>query len=93
VVAPAPGEGAAGGVGEESVEVDAALRELVAVAVAEVVADDAHDAGRREVARGETGVGGAAAEDAFAFVVRGDDAVVGDGADDEDGDRPRGPCA
>ena len=85
VVASAPGEGAAGGVGEEAVEVDTTLGELVAVAIAEVMADDADDAGRREVARREARVGRAAAEDAVALVVRGDDAVVSDGADDEDG--------
>ena len=84
MVAPAPEERAAGRIGEQAIEVDAAFGELVAVAVAEVMADDADNARRREVARGEARVGGAAAEDAFPFVVRGDDAVVSHGADDED---------
>ncbi len=84
VVAAAPSEGPTGLVELESRKVDAALGEFLAVAVAEVVADDAHDVGRREVTGGEAGVRRAAAEDTFAGGVRGDDAVVGDGTDDED---------
>ena len=85
MIAAAPEECAAGRIGEQAVEVDTAFGELVTVAVAEVMADDAHDTRRREVAGGETRVGGAAAKDTFPLVVRRDDAVVRDGADDEHG--------
>ena len=85
VVAPAPEEGAAPFVGPQRREVDAASLQLAAVGRAEVMADDADQAGLGEVARGQGAVGGAAPEDALALGVRGLDGVVGHGADHQDG--------
>ena len=69
----------------QAFQIDAVVGQQIGIFLGEIVAHDADEIGLREKAGGERDVSGGAAEHAVHAAVRGFDAIIGDGTNDNQG--------